>query len=190
MPGLNDNGGSIDTVNSSTINIDSVTVTNAAGGNITANNTSTIAFLDGSIDNYGNVTANDTSTVSFEGYTVTNESGATIEASGGTVSFDNAGITNDSGATIESLAGASVDFTNDQVTNLGALIANGGIMEIADAVTGSGSITIENGGTLDLGSTAPVVTFNGKQRRHAQARKSIGFPPGRSTVWRLATRSI
>ena len=173
----NESGGSIDTVNSGTINIDSATVTNAAGGNITADNTSTIAFLDGSLDNSGNVTANDTSTVSFEGYTVTNESGATIEAAGsGTVSFDNAGITNDSGATIESLgAGAAVDFTNDQVTNLGALIANGGIMEIADAVTGSGSITIENGGTLDLGSTAPAVTFSGNNAGTLRLENPSGF---------------
>jgi len=74
------------------------------------------------------------------------------------------------GLTIENEAGsfdadvvgkALVLDTGKAIVNDGTFKADGGILKVLDAVTGSGSAIVEHGGTLELGSSdAQTVTFN------------------------------
>ena len=62
---------------------------------------------------------------------------------------------------IEATNGGTLTI-DDSVVNSGTLAANGGILDVVGAVSGSGSATISGVGMLELGGTdAQTVTFNG-----------------------------
>ena len=71
------------------------------------------------------------------------------------MSFTNAG-------TINVSSGDTVNVTATSFNNSGALIVNGGTLDVTEAVTGSGSATISGDGKLEVqGADAQTVTFSG-----------------------------
>ena len=75
----------------------------------------------------------------------------------GTIDFTNSG-------TIVADAGSSVSIAMSSFTNNGMLTVNGGAMTVDEAVTGSGSVTLGDGGILEFQSgvsAAQMITFTG-----------------------------
>jgi probable HAF family extracellular repeat protein len=136
------------------------------------------------IDDNGQIIHTGTLSISFP--QVTFEGSGTVTENGGNTStepqilinkgntFDGFGQMGDGnvegGLTIENLAGTFdgdvpgqtlfLD-TGKTIINDGTFLANGGILDVADPVTGTGSAMVENGGTLELGSSdAQAVMFD------------------------------
>jgi hypothetical protein len=126
------------------------------------------------------------SQVTFEGSGVNTENGGNTGTVAQTltndgITFDGYGtfgsldtIVNNSGAFDADVAGkALVLETGKPILNDGTFEADGGILEVLDAVTGSGSAIIDHGGTLELGNAySQTVTFDGAgtlQLDHEQA---------------------
>ncbi len=113
------------------------------------------------LNNDGN-TISGTGQIGIGGIILNNYSGV-IEAVGGTLTVDAGTITNDGTMAAENGATLIVESaTPHTLFNNGTILANGGTVNVTDAVTGGGSATIKSGGTLELGSTdAQTVNFSG-----------------------------
>ena len=116
------------------------------GPTLTIDQTGSNANLSGYFDRSGSGIVNDgTINADFTGGTFTI----------GDVSFTNAG-------TINVSSGDTVNVTATSFNNSGALIVNGGTLDVTEAVTGSGSATISGDGKLEVqGADAQTVTFSG-----------------------------
>lgn len=147
-----------------TLTLSGTTVT---GGTITDNGGIDIAgsstINGGAHISNGQLTVEAGQTLDLDGVTVT---GTTVTAngtiqvtvsstiSGGTMSIGSAGL-------VQASAGATLHI-DDPLNNLGLLEANGAIVVVNGAVTGTGSATIAGGGTLVVGSSfAQAVNFSG-----------------------------
>jgi hypothetical protein len=128
------NTGTIEASAGGTVNFENTAIANT-GGNIDVADSGSIINLAGSsitggtVDIHGTLDATGISTIGSN-VTVTVESGGILEATGGTLTVT-----------------TGHDFTND-----GSLIADGAKLVIGDAVHGTGSATVENGGTLEFNS--------------------------------------
>src|SRR3974390_1643777 len=149
-------------------------VTIQSGGTIESDGGQAMVFFLGGIDNFGTLEANHGSTISIAG-TATNEIGATIEAlngatitisptnganlgtidaDGGTINIILSGTSGDgSGGNfglIEALHGGTISISGASgasFNNAGTIEANGGVVIVDCAVTGTGSAIITGGGT-------------------------------------------
>src|SRR6202012_5228531 len=104
---------------------------------------------------------NDGGTVTINAATISAAApGQTLENNGNTISgigqigdgIDGNLMLDNNAGTIEAIGGTLMIDTGNAVTNADTFLAYGGKLDIADAVTGSGSAIIENGGTLELGA--------------------------------------
>jgi hypothetical protein len=127
-------------------------------GHIVHDGTLSIGFTEQIFEGTGTDTQNGGNT-STEQQTLTNE-GNTFDGYG--TFGSNVTIDNEAGRFDADVAGqALVLDTGHQIVNDGTFIADGGILKVLDAVTGSGSAIIEHGGTLELGnSDQQTVTFD------------------------------
>jgi hypothetical protein len=81
----------------------------------------------------------------------------TLQIGGGTFSTGSAILTNASTGTIKGFG-----VVSGSVTNAGTIEASGGLLDVAGAVTGTGSALIDAGATLELSAADPqTVNFNG-----------------------------
>jgi hypothetical protein len=89
-------------------------------------------------------------------------------------------IDNESGAFDADVFGqALVLHTGKTIINDGSFIADRGTLEVLDAVTGSGSATIEHGGRLEIGNTyGQTVTFDGTGTLQLDHAQQIDGAPG------------
>ena len=128
-------------------------------GRIIHDGTLDIGFTQVTFEGIGTVTQNG-GNHGTEAQTLVNE-GNKIDGYGTYGSL--ATIDNESGSFDADVAGhALVLQTGHTITNNGGFIADGGILKVLDAVTGTGSATIEHGGTLEIGNVnAQAVTFDG-----------------------------
>jgi len=127
-------------------------------GHIIHDGTLDVGFTQTTLEGSGTVTY-DNGNTSSETHTLINE-GNTLDGYGtfgSGLTFDN-----DAGSVDADVAGqALVLDTGKTIVNDGTFIADGGILKVLDAVTGSGSAIIEHNGTLELGnSDSLTVTFN------------------------------
>ena len=134
-------------------------------GHIVHDGTLDIGFSEVTFEGTGTVTENGENTGTAVN-TLINE-GNTIDGYstfGSNLTIENlAGSNNPAGSFDADVAGQAMVFeTGHTIVNDGTFIANGGILEIFDQVSGTGSAIIEQGGTLEIGNAySQNITFEG-----------------------------
>ncbi len=144
-----------------TSELQSVTVSNAAGATFEATGLDALLTLsDGSLDNFGTVIATAQGAMSFRAEQFTNEAGATFEATaGGSITYDTGTVTNDGSVVAD---GGTVTFEGSLEinNNAGAVIEatdNGRIVMFGGdgiSLINAGMLEALNGGTISLDQVA------------------------------------
>jgi hypothetical protein len=160
------------TADASYIGIETPTITNEAGGTITAHGATAEIDIDDratasgdTLSNSGAITACDGGVIHFESTAVTNACGGILLADGAGSELLFAGGTVTNHGLVEATDGGRLDI-DSAVYNAGTLMADGAgsVLDIActSSLCGPGSILIENGGTAVLQTAvAEEVTFSG-----------------------------
>jgi FecR protein/WD40-like Beta Propeller Repeat len=119
-----------------------------------------VTFENLDVTNNGTLQVDSDHTLFLSDVTVT---GGEIDSAGTVAAVGSAtlqGNTVVNSGTLEAVSGGMLQI-DDDVANSGVLKANGGTVVVSGAVTGTGSATITNGGTFEVGaSDAQTVTFD------------------------------